>query len=447
MFMRERTALATIAVTLCLATSPAFAQTITFDDILANPDDTKLNLEYARQEISTGRLQQAASALERILLTNPNWDSVRLLYGVVLYRLNDYEGARSELRKLEGRDLSPTQEADRIRYLGLIEHESSPFRIFGQVSFGARYDNNPGLVSDKIANATTDFGGAFPDLLVPIDGMNDGEDYGVIAKGMIRFEADIPNTPGSLWFFEAAGDITNFNEIDRADNASGTLKTGFDLVQDNLRITPYLKVQRTWIQSDEFSERWGGGVSVRYQVDPQLTLFANGEFLEEDFNAKSFTRNSKMRDGRIISGYAGALWRVTESQSIAIAGFGSDKDAVADEYSYESRGVTINSLTLLGGGIYLSLTGRYTETDYDQRSVNFGSPFGFKKREDETYFARAAVGAPLQTIFGEGAFLPEFLEDVVVQVGVSWTSLSSTSNLIEYENTSADVLFTKKFSF
>lgn len=447
MFKDKRILFGAVATIIGLSSSQAFAQSITFDEILANPDDTALNLRYARQEIATGRLQQAASALERILLTNPNWDSVRLLYGVVLYRLDDYASARIELRKLEGRDLSPRQEADRVRYLGLIEHQSSTFRIFGQVTLGGRYDTNPGLVSDRYADASIDFVAGAISLLSPIDNQNDGEDHGFIGKGMIRLEADLPNAPGSLWFFEAEGDITNFEDIDRADNASGTLKSGFVFQHENLKVTPYVKAQRTWIQGDTFSERWGGGVSVRYEVDPQLILFANGEYLDEDYDSNSFSVNSNLRDGRIISGYAGAVWRVTDSQSFSVAGFAADKDAVSDQHSYEKRGITINSLTLFGGGVYLSLTGRYSETDYDQRSTGLTSPFQLVKRADEERFARAAVGAPLGTIFGEGSFMPEFLEDVVMQVGVSWTSLESSSKLIEYENISGDLLFTKKFSF
>ena len=214
-----------------------------------------------------------------------------------------------------------------------------------------------------------------------------------------------------------------------------------------MKVTPYVKAQRTWIQSDSFSERWGGGVSVSYEIDPQLVLFATGEYLDEGYDSKSFASNSNLRDGRIISGYAGAVWRATESQSFSIAGFASDKDAVSDQHSYEKRGVIINSLTLFGGGVYLSLTGRYSETDYDQRSTGFTSPFQLVKREDEERFARAALGAPLGTLFGDGAFLPEFMKDVVVQVGVSWTSLESSSKLIEYDNISGDLLFTKKFLF
>ena len=83
---------------------PAFAE-ITYEQILAAPDDVQLNLDYARQEVASGRLQQAAAALERLLLNRPNWDAVRLFYGIVLYRLNDLEGTKRELRLLEGRDL------------------------------------------------------------------------------------------------------------------------------------------------------------------------------------------------------------------------------------------------------------------------------------------------------------------------------------------------------
>lgn len=425
------------------------AQTITFDEILSSPDDPALNLQFARQEISAGRLQQAASALERLLLTKPNWDSVRLLYGVVLYRMDDLQGAKRELYKLEGRDLTPTQEADRLEFLQRIEHATSPLRVTGQVSIGGRYDANPGLVSDRIADAIVDPFASTPgtELRLPVDGMNDGEDIGLVGAGHIRIEGDIESAPGSLWFFQVDGAATNFDEIDRADTASGTLKAGFVLRRDKLKFTPYVKTTRTWLQGEEFNERWGGGATVSYRVDPRLMVFANGEYMDENYIPTDFSPFNNQRDGDKVSGHIGAVWRATERQNFTITAFASDKDAKNKGYSYEERGVAIQSLTLLGKGAYLSLTGKYSEVDFDRPDGNAFGPFETLTREDERLFARAAIGAPLETIFGEAAQLPEFFKDVVMQVGVSWTRLSSTSNLIEYENTSGDVLFTKKFEF
>ena len=100
--------------------SPSAQAQVTYQQILANPDDLKLNLEYARQAVASGRLQEAASALERLLLHRPNWDAVRLFYALVLYRLGNLDGSKRELEKLEGRGLSAKQEADRVKYLALI---------------------------------------------------------------------------------------------------------------------------------------------------------------------------------------------------------------------------------------------------------------------------------------------------------------------------------------
>ncbi|MGB7286985.1 MAG: tetratricopeptide repeat protein, partial [Salaquimonas sp.] len=430
-----------------IATAPgANAQFISYQQVLDRPDDPALNLQFARQEIASGRLQQAASALERLLLNRPNWDSVRLLYGIVLYRMDDLENAKLELYKLEGRSLPSSQEADRLRYLGIIERETASIRITGRVSVGGRYDDNPGLVSDFIKDAVVDPGGGGP-LLTPIPGMYDEEDVGLIGTARIRIEGDIEGAPGSVWFLQADGGIINFMDIDRADNASSSIKAGVSLKFDRLIVEPYAIAKNTWLQQEEFNDRWGGGVNIRYRVNPQLMLFGNLQFLNEDYNRTDFSIFNDERDGDITSGNIGVVWRATESQSFTVSAFAADKNAENEGYSFEQTGIAVNSLTLLGKGAYLSLSGRYSEVEYDQGNGHFTDPFAFFAREDERYFARAAIGAPLETIFGEQAQLPEFFKDVVMQVGVTWTRLDSNSEIIDYQNTSGDILFTKKFAF
>ena len=50
-----------------------------------------------RQQIAAGDLKEAGATLERILLLNPTLYDVRVLYGLVLYRLGLYDRARYEL--------------------------------------------------------------------------------------------------------------------------------------------------------------------------------------------------------------------------------------------------------------------------------------------------------------------------------------------------------------
>jgi len=89
-----------------LAASNSLAKEIKFSDIYNAPDNAQLNLDYANQEIANGNLLSAASALERILLSQPNLDSTRLLYAKVLLWLDDTTGSKRELDLLKTRNLT-----------------------------------------------------------------------------------------------------------------------------------------------------------------------------------------------------------------------------------------------------------------------------------------------------------------------------------------------------
>ena len=120
-------ALFTAAALLCMSlTSTAAAQnslqetartvTVSEQDIYQNPDDNELNLQYAKEQIRLGEMLNAGAALERMLYSNPNWHSARLLYAAVLYRLDDQKAALRELSLLEKKELNAQQLETLTRY-------------------------------------------------------------------------------------------------------------------------------------------------------------------------------------------------------------------------------------------------------------------------------------------------------------------------------------------
>lgn len=418
------------------------AQSITFEQVLADPDDPALNLQFAREQIAKGELQQAASALERLLLNRPNWDAVRLLYGTVLFRMDDLVGAKREFLLLEGRALSTRQEANRNRYLASIERSQSAVRVSGHISVGGRHDTNPGLVSDFIAGAQVNI-----QIKKPIPGSKDGSDRAWITSGRVKLEGDLPNMPRATWFVETSGYLRKFNEIDRSSTSQGVVKGGFEFARGDLQIKPFVQYGKSWLMHDDFSQRWGGGLEARYKIDPRFTLFAGGSVLTEDYENTAASPTNSQRDGHLVSGHVGLMWRPIQRQSFNFTGFAARKNAKNDGYSYSHHGVAINSLTLLGRGAYLTLSGRYTWTDFDQPD---GNTFVNVTREDEQLYARAALGVPLNAILGnvgEGNMFADQFKSLVVQAGVSWSELKSSSSLIEYENLTGDVIVTKRFAF
>ncbi|MGI9356082.1 MAG: surface lipoprotein assembly modifier [Rhizobiaceae bacterium] len=422
--------LAALAATACLFAGPTIAQSITFDQVLASPDDIELNFAYAKQEAATGRLQQSAAALERILLNRPNYDTARLFYGIVLYRLADLEGAIRELTLLDGRELTPSQERDRRRYLALAQSRADPWRFSARYTLGGRIDSNPGRFSDTALNVVL---------------AEEDVDGAIVGLSQFRVERDLENGRGDFLFFQSNGHINEFFDTDNADLIHSRAKLGASFHGVVTRITPYAYYSNSWLQHERFRSRLGGGLDVALALNSQVELHVKGFAVDEDYRVTDFSPVGSRRDGWYKSVRAGAKWKVNDRQSFGFSGFGARKDADDNGFDYDSHGIRMKSLSLLGEGAYLSLSAAYTWTDYD-RPDNFLS--STITREDKRLYLRAAAGAPLETLFKSlDVELPESIGDVVAQIGVSYTDQSSTISLIDYDNLSVDVLFTKRLTF
>src|SRR6201999_878009 len=95
----------------------------TLEQVMQAPDDVDLNLAYARSMADSGHLLSAAAALERVLMAKPNAASVRLLYAVVLYRLDDLQGADAQLTQVDDAQLPPLERAELEKYRRVVNNE------------------------------------------------------------------------------------------------------------------------------------------------------------------------------------------------------------------------------------------------------------------------------------------------------------------------------------
>ena len=82
------------------------SKAVTFEQVLANPDNPKLNLKYAKQQARKGNLERAISTMERLLIAEPAWDEARFYYMTLLDKVGDETAAMQQLAILEKRPLS-----------------------------------------------------------------------------------------------------------------------------------------------------------------------------------------------------------------------------------------------------------------------------------------------------------------------------------------------------
>jgi len=407
------------------------APEITYDDILAAPDDPQLSYRYARQEARKGNLSQAAGTLERMLLLQPNWDTARLFYGVVLYRLGDMRGAQREFDKLEGRPLSSAQEEERARYSALATAKARNTRVTGHISLGGRIDSNPRL-------STSSDSGFSSDILVPLDS-DERVDGAFIAAGRLRIEHTFP-TSHSV-YLQVMGNLREWFDEDAADFGSAGVAAGARLRFGDLVVNPELHYEMLTFEYDPFAHQYGGSVSFDYTVNTDLTLFAEAvkEYQEYDED------DEDDRDGWKYGGAAGfraQLWQ--RNRLTARAGY-LRKESDDDHFAYDELALYLGDRQQLSGGQYLLGQVWYSNVQYDDPDPDILST---SEREDDRYRFRLAYGVPLRTAFGAaGVTLPKGVADIVFELSGSHYIRESNISNFDAHSTSGQFLFTKSFAF
>lgn len=420
-----------------MSVGPTRAETITFEQILANPNDLELTYAYARQQVRTGRLEQAAASLERLLLLQPDWDAARLFYALVLYRLDDLEGAQRELTLLQGRPLSAAQSAEVARYLAQIEAESKATRVTGAVTVGSRVDSNPAA----IPNSDFALSDGDPVALTAEERV----DGAFLAGAEIRIEHDLDSGQGNYLFLHARGDMREQFEVTEADFLAGTVHAGASLFFGDLEIRPGAFYAAYGLGNELYLQEVGPKLHAEYVVSPGLAVFAKAAFAWQNHEDTTDDPEGEERDGWRLGAGGGFRARLTDRNTVNIHASYLERNAKADQHSYRGVEAFAGTQQLLGMGQYLLAEAWYWHLDYDAPDPEISSRI---ERADDRYKLRLAYGVPVGTILKVfGAENGASLDTIDVQLSASYYNQNSNIPNFDNDNISGEVLFTKNFGF
>lgn len=412
-----------LAGTALVTPAPA-AQGPSFDEIMAAPDNADLNIAYAEAQASAGHLLPAAAALERVLTAHPGDNSVRLLYAVILYRLDDLKGARAQLEMVDGSRLTSLQRNELNKYRRLVDGHSSGTTLGGRVSAGLAYD------SDATGSLVTLF-----DYLAPQHKSGDSMVY----SGELGFSSKIGRS-GDLSIYGKAsgysktfihGPHENFQHID------GELGIANSDLKSTTRADAF--VHHYLLLNSPYLTEYGAHVQHDWHPNTAMTLSLSAEAAKQDFHEPVVDFWSPYiggtHDGWRGDVQAGIAYGLDAQSTIgAIAGY-EYKLASYGPFSYQAPGVEGYYHRLLGRGAYFDVMGDVRWVEYRKVDTFFLYP-ATKKRSDTDAFLRAAVGVPLSAFAANGATGDE-LENVVLEGSITYTSRNTIFPLADYNSTGA----------
>lgn len=408
---------------------------VTFQDVLRDPDNVKLNYRFAQTQIRDGNIRGASATLERILLVEPNRPDVRLLYAVVLFRLDNLQGAERELLAVRDLPMSASLKAEVDGFLSEIQQRKKRLRFDVLVNFGGQYDWN----GNSAPRSGTRMIGGFPFELNDADRRH--REFS--ANGTIRagFDYDLAlqrrhSINGAVTAYRSE----HLHE-DQLDLEVGAVEAGASLAYEPVTFNPKLSLSKVRLAHFRYLTIARAETETLYQASKKTILSANVGIEDQHFNSVPVSTTANEREGRQIDGKLGGKYLI--DPTIQIGGYVGfyDKNAKEPYNAYHRYEYQAESTVLLTGGRFLLGTVTYQKDSYKAPDT-FTSD---DTRNDWSVRAKLTFGFPVSNLFDKE--IANFLTGLTATVSVERFHAASNIPDYEYRNTSISAGFSRRWVF
>lgn len=410
-------------------------ETVTYADVLKNPDDVELNYLYAQAQVARGELRGAAATLERILLVAPDLARVRLLYAVVLFRLDNLSESEREFEAVSRLPMPESLREEVDRYLAEIEVRKRTTRFGASVGMGMQWDSNrnAGPEGDEVLFFDTPF-----EL---VEGQAAADWSGIMLAGLrathdLGYDAGHSLIGNLQLYGQKQINVTELDLGSFAGEAGGIYRTPWFDVQPSA-YGSYLN-----LAGESYVSTAGGGVRLSRRLSQRFDLFARFRGDYEWFDELTRSPITDERTGpRFEAGLGGGFTPLPVLRFDAGAAY-LNKQADEDFYTYQGPLVVVSATYLLGQGQFALGTFSFEYDGYEGPELVI-SP---DTRRDKNYLGRLTYGAPLGFLLG---FLspPKGVRDTVFTVNGEYLNVDSNLLNYSYDNWRVSLLFTKSFDF
>ncbi len=426
------------------------AEDISYADVLKDPDNIDLNFRYAKAQVSRGNVRGAVSTLERILLITPDLPQVRLMYAIVLFRLDNIDEAEREFNALKQLTMAASLEAEIDRYLGAIKKRRQTTTARVQVSVGVKRDSNvnAGPRSGQALGAGL--------LFAPTGRAQKQDDFAALGIVTANVTQDLGHQAPDKFLFSATYFHNEQMQIDPQDIQSGSASVALKLNYEPFTMTPKITYTNLQLSREHFHSSWGAEVRFDRRnflpnyggIDGHFTLGVKDERFSPIFE----NGLGPERDGQRVEAEFGLKKQFTPNHILAGTALYTRKLPYEKSFNgFRGHKVSLQHTWLLGEGQFL-LTG----LDYATNLYKEPDPSvtAFQTRHDTQVRFRVTYGAPLSNFMSESYFGTEaskkyydFLKDWTWTVTGEILDQGSNIPNFSYQNRRAQTMLTRSWDF
>jgi len=413
-------------------------RTVEYEEVLQRPNDVALNFAWAQTQVERGDIKGAANTLERILLIAPSQAPIRLLYAIVLYRLERLQEAERELDLLQGLPMAASLQAEIQRYRRDIAFARKQTKFTATLSLGMQYDWN--------RNSSPRSGEAqFLDFRFPVaDRDRRASDWQIQTVGRIEMSHALDGQDNDR--ITAAATYLRGDQARRSeyDLQLGSVEFGGIVDFAPTWLVPNVYARRIGLANQRYGRIEGASLRVEERFSGRFQIYGFGEGENQTFSRISRSTRAPERSGFQTTLGAGAIWIAAPAHRLSLEGATVWKNARERHESYLGPTGIFSHTWLLGQGMFLvtSLSGELNS--YDRPDVLTSS----RTRFDKIGRIRTTFGVPIALfIENEQISQSEPLRDLTLFVSLEGQRAMSNIAGNSYDNYRVAFGLTKRWDF
>jgi tetratricopeptide (TPR) repeat protein len=259
-----------------------------FQQMLTNPADLNVTLAYAEVSARLGDDEAAVTALERLLLFNPNLPRINLELGALYFRMGSFEIAGIYFDKALAANPPPDIKARVEQYLAQIAARTAPEQFHGIATFGAQYQTDAnvapgaGMISSPIGP-----------VLLNSQFVKHG-DWDIFASEHSLYSYDLGDQNRNTFELSSTGLVNHYMQFLRLDLDLLELTAGprFNFPEpiagvSTASIKPYLIANEIGLGYNQYFDTLGGGIEGTARLPDDIALRTAFEFRQKNFSNAS----------------------------------------------------------------------------------------------------------------------------------------------------------------
>jgi hypothetical protein len=417
---------------------------ISYEQILGAPDDVPLNLRYVEQQLRAGNMRGALAALERVLALQPENARARLLYALVLFRLDNLVEAERELLAVRPLPMPDQLRAEIDRYLAQIEQRRRTTRFSASLSLGGHYDTNRDAAPSS---------GRIRAVGINTDTSKGEDDFAVLGIGTFEVRHDLGLQAKHDLFARTTLLWDEQIQLPQQDLQALFLEAGGTWRHPELTLIPRLTYSNLRLNREHYLQAYGAKLRAEHRIDALAQAFGEAHWQYQDFDGVRATGKKSgagvatapaanlMTGGRFDLD-TGLIFNLAPEHQLTVSIGLISKSAKENFNAYDGGRVQASHIWLLGGGQFLIGALSLEALRYDKADPIVDSEI---VRRDATFRGRLTYGTPLSNVFGDN--LPEGLGDLVWTATAELTRADSNLPNYSYWNFRLQTLLTKRWEF